>query len=245
LPWAKPKPNAAAAYCQRLIGIEEGAFELRPEPLRATADWRRGHDAGVRTPGREQAFDVVAWHQDIAVGHDDSIVGRGAPAFADIVQLRIFADGVVADQQPCGDMRMVGDEASNEGQRGIVGRSRAEDDLVARIIEIESRAQRILDVVLQSADRPNQTDAGHAERRAGGAPQSFLAIVKSASVEEARQTQHAQRGFPAGSNGEGSPFAAAAHHDQNAADVSSGREDAVRSDNPDRDRHGRAMSRPQ
>jgi len=160
-----------------------------------------------------------------------------------LFKLRVFADGVVADQQPRRDMRMVGDEASNEGQRGIVGRSRAEDDLVARIIEIEGRAQRILDVVFQSADRPNQTDAGYAERRAGGASQAFLAIVKSASAEEARQTQHAQRGFPSRPNGDGSPFAAAARCDQNAADVSSGREDAIRSDNPDRDRHGRAMSR--
>ena len=55
---------------------------------------------------------------------------------------------------------MVGDEASNERQRGIVGRRRTEDDLVARIIEIEGRTQRILDVVFQSADRPNETDAG-------------------------------------------------------------------------------------
>ena len=88
-------------------------------------------------------------------------------------------------------MRMVRDEASNERQRGIVGRRRAEDDLVARIIELEGRAQRSLDVVFQSADRPNQTDAVYVLRGANGGSQALLAVVKSAPAEKARQAQHA------------------------------------------------------
>jgi hypothetical protein len=140
-------------------------------------------------------------------------------------------------------MRMVRDEASNERQRRIVGRRRAEDDLVARIIEIEGRTQRILDMVFQSADRSNQTDAIYVVRGADGGSQALLAIVKSAPAEKARQAQHAQCGFPFRPHGNRAAFAAAACCDQNAADVSGGREEAVRSDNPDRDPHGRAMSR--
>jgi hypothetical protein len=120
-----------------LIGVEEGAFKFRPEPVRTAADRRRADEAGVGSPRCEQALDVVAGHQDIAVRHDDPIIGRRPPTLADIVELRVCADGVVADQQPRGNMRMVRDESANESERGIARRGGAKDDLVAGIVEVE------------------------------------------------------------------------------------------------------------
>jgi hypothetical protein len=153
-----------------------------------------------------------------------------------------FADGLVADQQPRGNMRVLRDESVNQRERGIVGSRRAEDDLVARIVEMESRTQRVLDVVFQSADRPNQTYArdGCGARRAF---QAFLAEVNAASAEKPGQSKHAQRGLLFRRSGNGLGLSTALCRDQNAADVSGGRENAVRSDSPNRNRHGRAMSR--
>ena len=84
----------------RLIGVEERAFDLGPNPVRPAADRRRGDKPGIVAPAREQPLDVIARHQHIAVGDDDPVVARGAPALEDVIELGIRAHAVVADEQP-------------------------------------------------------------------------------------------------------------------------------------------------
>ncbi len=57
-------------------------------------------------------------------------------------------------------MRMRRDQALHERHGGVVGIRRAEDDLIARIVEVEGGAQRVFDVVFHAADRPHEADAG-------------------------------------------------------------------------------------
>ena len=117
----------------QLVGIEERTFELGPESLRTAAGGRRADDAGIRAPSREQALDVVARHQDVAVRHHDPVVRGPAPTLADVVELRVVADRLVADEEPRGNMRMRRDQLPHERHGGVVGARRAEDDLIARI----------------------------------------------------------------------------------------------------------------
>ena len=105
----------------RLMVVEERAFELGPEAAGLAADGRRGDEPGVVTPGRQQAPQVVARHQDIAVRHHDPIVLRGAPALVDVVQLWIVADRLVADEEAGADLRVVAISRSTNGTTGSPG----------------------------------------------------------------------------------------------------------------------------
>ena len=165
----------------RLIGVEEDAFHLRPESLRMAADRRRRHHAGVRPPAREQPLHVVARHQHVAVGHHDPVVGGGAPALEHIVELRIGADALVADQEPGRDVRMLGDQAAHQRDDRIARGRRAEQDLVARIVEREGRAQRRFDEIVDAADRADDRDRRRIVRRrqvrAAGSRQRTMAMA--------------------------------------------------------------------
>jgi hypothetical protein len=127
----------------RLIGVEKRAFELSPDALRAAADGRRSDKPSIRAPARKQLPYVVARHQHIAVGQHDPIMARRAPALDHIVELRITAHPVVADQKPRVRARMLGDQGLDQRHDGIVCGSDAEQDFTVRIIEIECRTQRI------------------------------------------------------------------------------------------------------
>src|SRR5215468_8338171 len=166
--------------------IEERAFELRPESPRTAARGRRADDARIRAPRRAQTLDVVARHQDVAVRHDDPVVRGRTPALADVVELWVVADRLVADEQPGGNMRMRRDQAPHERRGGVVGARRAEDDLIAGIVEVEGRTQRLLDMVFYPADRPDETDASDVGRRARAMSRSLCA--QSGSPEIARQS---------------------------------------------------------
>src|SRR5262249_19267997 len=93
---------------------------------------------------------------------------------------------LVADQQPRRNMRMRRDQAPHERRGGVVGGCRAEDDLIAGIVEVEGRTQRLFDMVFHAADRPHETDAGDVGRRARAIPRSPCA--RSGSPEIARQS---------------------------------------------------------
>jgi hypothetical protein len=74
-------------------------------------------------------------HQDIAVRNSDPIVRRRAPAFDDIVELRIRALVIVADQEARIDSGIFGDQAAHQRRRRLVSACRAKDQLVAWVIE--------------------------------------------------------------------------------------------------------------
>jgi len=82
----------------RLIGVEKRAFELGPDALRTAADGRRSDKPGIGAPTGEQLPYVVARHQHVAVGEHDPVMPRRAPALDHIVELRIAAHPLVADQ---------------------------------------------------------------------------------------------------------------------------------------------------
>ena len=149
----------------RLIGVEEDAFHLRPESRRMAAHRRGRHHAGVGLPGCEQPLDVVARHQDVAVGHHDPIVGGGAPALEHVVELRVGTDALVADEEPGGDVRMLGDQAAHQTDDRVPCGCRAEQDLVAWIVERECGPQRRLHEIVEAADRADDRDRRRIVRR--------------------------------------------------------------------------------
>jgi hypothetical protein len=81
----------------RLVSVEKRAFDFGPESMRQRADRRRGDQAGVLAPAGEQPLNVIVRHQHVAVGDDDPVMRRCAPALEQVVELGIGADAVVAD----------------------------------------------------------------------------------------------------------------------------------------------------
>ncbi len=96
--------------------------------------------------------------QDVAVGDDDPAVAGGAPALADVVELGVVGDAIIADQQARLHMRMLGDHALGKGDHGIGGRGAAQQDLELRIVQLEGRAQRRLLEGVEPAQRPDDGD---------------------------------------------------------------------------------------
>ena len=71
----------------RLIGVEEGAFDLGGEGLGPRADRRSADDAGVGAPARQQALDVVARHQHVGIGDDHPVVAGRLPSLDHLLSL--------------------------------------------------------------------------------------------------------------------------------------------------------------
>jgi hypothetical protein len=158
----------------RLIGIEERAFDLGPDSVRPAADRRRGDEPGIRAPAREQALDIVARHQHIAVGNDDPVIVGGAPAFQHVIELRVRAHALVADQELYAGFGVLGDQVPHKRQYGIPVSGSAEQYLAVGIIEFECRTQRIGGIIVDSAQRAHQTDGRmeFGQRRLRGLPQA-------------------------------------------------------------------------
>ena len=95
-------------------------------------------------------------HQHIAVGDDDPRMSGNAPALGHIVQLRICADAILTDQHPDSDIRMSGHQVFDQRQYRIGCGSDAEQDFVARVIELECRSQRFRGEVVDTAQRAHQ-----------------------------------------------------------------------------------------
>ena len=169
-------PEAVGGILEaRLIGVEKGAFELGPEPDRAAADRRRADEPGVGAPCRDQALDIVGRHEHVAVGEHDPVVRGGAPALVEIVELGIVADLLVADQEPRRHAGMGRHQAPDRRHHRILRRGDAEHDLVARVVEREAGSQRLLDMVLDAADRTHQAHGRRVRGRAQTAGRRFAA----------------------------------------------------------------------
>ena len=63
---------------------------------------------------------------------------RRVPAAHAIVELRIGADFLVADDQTGGNIGIGGDELFDDRDDGIIGAGAAEDDLIGRIVELKA-----------------------------------------------------------------------------------------------------------
>jgi predicted phosphodiesterase len=78
----------------------------------------------------------------------------------------LVADLLVADEQPGRHAGMGRHQASHHGHHGVLRRGDAEDDLVARVVEVEGGSQRLLDIVLDAADRTHEAHGRRMSRRA-------------------------------------------------------------------------------
>src|SRR3984893_1398765 len=155
-------PDAVGeALPARLVGIEKGAFELRPGAYGRASDRWRANETGARTPSGKETPDIVARHQHVAVGHDDPLVARGLPTLGRIVELGICAELVVSNEDARGYMRMSRDQAPHEGKHRVADMSGAEDDLIIWMVEMECRRERLLREIFHPADGPYD---GHALR---------------------------------------------------------------------------------
>lgn len=81
---------------------------------------------------------------------------RRVPALDRVVELRIGADAIVADQQPRRDFGMRVDQAMDDRVHRIVLARDTKEDFVIRIIEREARAQGLARKRLDAADRADQ-----------------------------------------------------------------------------------------
>ena len=99
----------------RLEGIEPGAFHLGPETVRVRSDRRRADEARILPPAFVKLFEIVRRHQDVAVRHDPPRMASGPPTLHEIVELRIDADAVIADEEPRVGPWMGGDQPPDEG----------------------------------------------------------------------------------------------------------------------------------
>ena len=63
---------------------------------------------------------------------------------------------VVADEEPRGNMRVLGNQPAHQGHDRIIDAGHAEDDLVTRVAEPETRRERLLAEIIEAADRAHQ-----------------------------------------------------------------------------------------
>jgi len=148
----------------RLIGVEEGAFEMGGEAVRAGADRRRADEAGAVAPARQQPGQIVGRHQHVGIGEDDPLVRRRLPALDAVVELGVAADGVVADQDARRPGGKSGDVLAQQGNDRVRFRCDAEQDLVIGVVEAKDRLQRLVRERLDAAVRLDDADR---RRRAG------------------------------------------------------------------------------
>ncbi|ESX28811.1 hypothetical protein X767_00800 [Mesorhizobium sp. LSJC264A00] len=142
----------------RLQRVEERAFDLGPEAFRPRADRRRADKPGIGPPGRHQVLDVIPRHQHVGIRQNNPMIARRFPALDAVVELRVAADAVVADQQPGRHVGKQDDRPVYQFDDGIVGVSDAEDQFVARPVEREGSLQRLLCERLHAARRHDDRD---------------------------------------------------------------------------------------
>jgi len=131
---------------------------------------RRADEAGIGLPRGEQALDVILRHQHVGIGDHDERMRRGAPPLDAIVELRIDADAVVADEKLRRDAGMGGDELAHHRHHRVAPGRHAEDQFECGIGELERRAQRLLDEIVEPADRPHDGNGRRlAQRHNAGA----------------------------------------------------------------------------
>ena len=98
-----------------------------------------------------------------------SLRGR-VPALDAVVELGIAVDPIVADEETRRHVRVRGDQAPHQRHDRIARLRDAEDDLVARVIEREGGDERVLDEIVDAADRAHDGDGRRISRRRSGRP---------------------------------------------------------------------------
>ena len=91
------------------------------------------------------------------------MLGR-TPTLEHVVQFRVRADPVVADQQLCADAGMLRHHRFDQRNDRIRGAGDAEQYFAAPKIECESRSESLAMVILDAAKRAHQADGGRSSR---------------------------------------------------------------------------------
>jgi len=95
---------------------------------------------------------------------------RGAPSLDAIVELGIGADAVIANEKLRRDAGMGGDEVAYHRHHRVATGRHAEDQFECGIGEFERRAQRLLDEIVEPADRSHDGNGRRlAQRRIAAA----------------------------------------------------------------------------
>ena len=149
----------------RLIGVEEGAFDLGGETLGLRADRRRADDAGAGAPAGQQALQIVARHQHVRIGDDDPGVSRSFPAFDDVVELGIGRRTFVAEEDSRWPLGVALGRPPGQRRGGVVRVRQAEDQLVLRIVERERGFERRLEEGLDAAQGLDEAHRRRVSRR--------------------------------------------------------------------------------
>ena len=195
----------------RLEGVEEGAFHLGPEAVRARSGRGRADETGVGPPGGQEPLEVVRRHQHVGIGEHDPVVARRLPASHAVVELRVAAHLHVADDELRRDLRVRRPQPLDQGHDGIVAAGDAEDQLVARVVEPETRGERLLAERLEAADRPDEgdgrpvggsrkqrrgPDAGGPSRRRGSRRLTRIRRTQTAAAPSPTQEASVMTGAP-------------------------------------------------
>src|SRR5262249_46718867 len=86
------------------------------------------------------------------------------PTLDTVVELRVLADRIVADEKPRMGSRVGGDQFLYHRNSRVAHRCDAEDQLVARVIKFEGCAERLLEKIVEAADRPDDAHMGAPRR---------------------------------------------------------------------------------
>ncbi len=103
----------------RLIGVEERAFDLGPNSARPRTNGRRSDQPGIGAPACKQQPQIIRRHQYVCIGEYDPFMLRGSPPFKHVIELRIVACSLVADEQSCARVRMLGHQRMYQRNYGI------------------------------------------------------------------------------------------------------------------------------
>ena len=152
----------------RLVGVEERAFDVGPEAVRRAFPPAASRRVRCRRASMfHQPRQIVGRHQHIVVGEHDPLVRGGVPALEAVVELRVGADALVADQQSgahAADARRSG--AGPSGTTGSRACGDAEDQFIVWIIELKTERNVGSTKLSSAAEWSDQADD---RRRRGGA----------------------------------------------------------------------------
>jgi hypothetical protein len=118
----------------------------------------------------------------------------GAPSLDAIVELGIRADAVVADEKLRLDAGMGGDEVAHHRHHRVARGRHAEDQFECGIGEIERRAQRLLDEIVEPADRPHDGNGRRLAQRRDGRARAAADDRNDDAEDVKRRGDAAERG---------------------------------------------------
>jgi len=105
-------------------------------------------------------------------------VPRCFPAFDEVVQLRIDADAVIADQKARRDAGIFRDDPLDKRDDRVIRLGNAEDHLEFGIVDREAGAQRFLDRIFEPAHGPEDRNRGVRRQLGRDAPDGDAATQR-------------------------------------------------------------------